>query len=74
MGPPETTNHPLENHAGIYVITPAGELEGRISIPEDAVTNCTFGGEGLRTLYITAGKNLYEIRTMNAGSLVYPPL
>lgn len=67
-------NHPPENHAGIYVITPAGELEGRISIPEDAVTNCTFGGEGLRTLYITAGKNLYEIRTMNAGSLAYPPL
>ncbi len=67
-------NNPPENYAGIYVITPAGKLAGRISIPEDAVTNCTFGGKGLRTLYITAGKNLYEIRTMNPGSLVYPPL
>ena len=67
-------NNPPENHAGIYVISPRGELIGRIPIPEDAVTNCTFGGKDLRTLYVTAGKNLYEIRTKNPGNLVYPPL
>jgi gluconolactonase len=67
-------NNPPENLAGIYVISPSGELAGRIPAPEDSVTNCTFGGEGLRTLYVTAGKNLYEIRTRNAGSLTYPPM
>lgn len=61
-----------ENHAGIYVISPAGELLGRIAIPEDSVTNCTFGGKDLRTLYITAGKTLYQIRTKNAGLGGYP--
>ncbi len=62
-----------ENLAGIYLISPAGKLLGRIPIPEDAVTNCTFGDADLRTLYITAGKNLYRIRTEKRGYLVYPP-
>jgi gluconolactonase len=66
-------NNPPENHAGIYVISPAGELAGRVAIPEDSVTNCTFGGEDLRTLYITAGKHLYQIRTKYPGHLVFPP-
>ena len=61
-----------ENHAGIYVISPDGELLGRIAVPEDAVTNCTFGGKDLRTLYATAGKTLFQIRTRHAGSLAYP--
>jgi gluconolactonase len=67
-------NNPPENLAGVYVISPEGELIGRIPIPEDSVTNCTFGGKDLRTLYVTAGKHLYQIRTKNAGSLTYPPL
>jgi gluconolactonase len=67
-------NNPPENKAGVYVITPEGALVGRIPIPEDEVTNCTFGGNDLRTLYITAGKNLYRIRTKNAGHLPYPPV
>ena len=67
-------NNPPEHPAGIYVISPRGELIGRIPIPEDSVTNCTFGGKDLRTLYVTAGKILYEIRTKNPGNLVYPPL
>ena len=65
-------NNPPENHAGIYVISPDGDLLGRIAVPEDAVTNCTFGGEDLRTLYVTVGKTLFQIRTRYAGSLVYP--
>ena len=64
---------PPENHAGIYIIGPEGKLAGRIPIPEDSVTNCAFGGPDLRTLYVTAGKNLYRIRTQNPGYLVYPP-
>ena len=64
-------SNPPDNHAGIYVVSPAGELLGRIPIPEDAVTNCTFGGADLKTLYVTAGKNLYQIRTRNQGYVLY---
>jgi len=64
---------PPENLAGVYLISPAGQLLGRIPIPEDSVTNCGFGGAGLRTLYITAGKNLYQIRAEKRGYLIYPP-
>ena len=61
-----------ENAAGVYVITPAGELAGLIPIPEDPITNCNFGGPDLKTLYITSGKTLFQIRTKNAGFLAYP--
>ena len=64
--------NPPENQAGVYVISPGGALLGRIAIPEDAVTNCTFGGDGRSTLYVTAGKTLFQIRTRKPGSLVYP--
>ncbi|MFQ5928855.1 MAG: SMP-30/gluconolactonase/LRE family protein [Acidobacteriota bacterium] len=62
-------NNPPENHAGIYIISPTGELLGRIPVPEDLVTNCTFGGTDLKTLYVTAGKNLYQIHVKNKGYL-----
>jgi len=38
-GAGETTDNP----PGIYVITPAGKLLGRIPVPEDLITNLTFG-------------------------------
>ena len=63
-----------ENRAGVYVITPAGELAGVIAIPEDPITNCNFGGSDLKTLYITSGKTLFRVQTANAGFLVYPPV
>jgi len=63
-----------ENATGVYVISPAGKLLGMIPVPEDAVTNCNFGGPELKTLFITAGKKLLKIRTKNSGFLVYPPL
>ena len=60
--------------AGIYVIRPDGKLLGRIPIPEDLVTNLTFGGEDKRTLYVTAGKSLFQTRIDVSGWSVYPPL
>ena len=51
----------LDVPAGIYVVSPAGKLLGRIPIPEDTVTNLTFGPPDRKTLYITAGRNLYRI-------------
>lgn len=56
--------------AGIYVIDPQGKgLLEFIAIPIDSVTNCTFGGDDLRTLYITAGHKLWSIRTKQPGYL-----
>lgn len=66
-GPHETDDVP----PGIYVIEPSGKLRGRIPIPEDVLTNVTFGGDDLRTLYITAGKTLFSIRVNVPGFVVH---
>ncbi len=60
--------------AGIYVIRPDGKLLGRIPIPEDLVTNLTFGGKDKRTIYVTAGKCLFKTQIDVSGWSVYPPL
>ena len=67
-GPHETADVP----AGVYILSPVGEMKGRIPIPEDVLTNLAFGGSDGRTLYITAGKNLYQTRTPVAGHVAYP--
>jgi gluconolactonase len=36
-------------------------------IPEDFITNNAFGGSDMKTLYVTAGKTLYKLRTEIAG-------
>jgi gluconolactonase len=66
-GPHETADVP----PGIYLLTPRGELRGCIPIAEDLLTNVTFGGEDLRTLYITAGKTLWTTRTAVRGWAVH---
>lgn len=57
---------------GIYVISPDGKLLEFLAVPTDEVTNCAFGGEDLRTLYITGGGTLYSIRTVAPGRVVWP--
>jgi gluconolactonase len=59
---------------GVYVMTPDGELIGRIPIEEDVLTNLAFGGADGRTLYITAGKTVFTTRTAVAGQVAWPPL
>ena len=66
-GPHESADVP----PGIYIITPSGELKGRIPVAEDVLTNVTFGGSDLRTLYITAGKTLFSIRVSTPGFVVH---
>ena len=66
-GPHETADVP----PGIWIISPGGEVKGRIPIPEDVLTNVTFGGEDLKTLYITAGKTLFSIRVTIPGFVVH---
>jgi gluconolactonase len=57
------TAETLATKTGVYVISPQGTLVKFIPIPEDYITNNAFGGTDMRTLYVTAGKTLYKLRT-----------
>jgi gluconolactonase len=61
-----------EKKGGIYVLSPEGSLLAFLSVPRDEVTNCAFGGDDLKTLYITAGGTLFSIRTTTPGQVVWP--
>ena len=58
--------------AGVYVISPEGKLIQFIPVPADMCTNCTFGGDDLKTLFVTAGHTLWSIRTNAVGHLAWP--
>ena len=62
------TSETLDTVAGVHVFSPAGELLEHIPVPEDAITNAAFGGPDLRTLYVTAGKTLFSVRTDVEGT------
>jgi gluconolactonase len=51
---------------GVWILSPAGKLLGRIFVPEMA-TNLAWGDRDYKTLYITASKSLYRIRLKIAG-------
>ena len=53
---------------GIHVFSPKGAEIKYIPIPEDLITNCAFGGPDLKTLYVTAGKTVFRIRTEIEGT------
>lgn len=71
-------NPPFEPAAdkkgGIYVFTPEGKLLDFLPIPTDEVTNCAFGGDDLKTLYVTGGGTLYSIRTTISGRVLWPTM
>jgi gluconolactonase len=47
---------------GVYVVSPAGKLLRFIAIEEEPITNNTFGGPDMKTLYVTAGKSVYKVQ------------
>ncbi len=57
---------------GVYVFMQDGTLLDHLPIPNDEVTNCAFGGEELKTLFITAGGHLWSMKTSMAGELPWP--
>lgn len=71
-----TPNPPAEPatdvKGGVYVFTPEGKLLAFLSVPTDEVTNCAFGGDDLKTLYVTGGGTLYSVRTTTPGRVVFP--
>jgi gluconolactonase len=60
--------------AGIYVISPQGNLLGHIPIPEDVCTNLAFGGPERKTLHVTAGKTVFQVPLAVSGQVLPPPL
>ena len=68
---PRGTSETLDTRPGLHVFSPQGKLLAFIETPEDTVTNCAFGGDDLRTLYITCGKHLLSVRTTIPGQPRY---
>ena len=62
------TSETLDTKCGVHVFLPDGRLKEFIPIPEDTITNCAFGGPDLKTLYVTAGKTLFQFRTDITGT------
>jgi gluconolactonase len=67
MGQLRGSSETLDTKTGVYVISPRGALLKFTPIPEDYITNNAFGGPDMKTLYVTAGKTLYRLRTEIAG-------
>ena len=47
---------------GVWVYAPSGELIGKLHIPE-VVANLAWGGDELRTLFVTATHSVYRVTT-----------
>lgn len=62
------THETLDTKCGVHVFSPAGKKIDFIPIPEDTITNVAFGGPDLKTLYITAGKTLFQATVKVAGT------
>ena len=67
--PAETADKPT---AGVYVFSPEGQLLEFIPIPRDETTNCAFGGDDLKTLFVTAGGSLWSVHVATPGRPVFP--
>jgi len=52
---------------GVNVFDQNGVFAGNIAVPEGWTANVCFGGKDMKTLYITASKSLYSIRTLTKG-------
>ncbi len=61
------TQETLDTKCGVHVISPVGKLLRFIPVPEDTITNTAFGGTDNKTLFITAGKTLFQIPNGIAG-------
>ncbi len=61
------THETLDTKPGIHVVSPSGKLLAYLATPIDTLTNCTFGGEDRKTLFITCGDRLLSVRTHQPG-------
>jgi gluconolactonase len=56
--------------AGIHVVSPSGELLGRIKIPGHS-TNLCFGDDDWKGLYVTTYDSVFKVRLGVAGIAVW---
>jgi gluconolactonase len=52
---------------GVTIVSPDGDVLGRIAIPEGWTSNVTFGGADRKTLVVTASERVYAIPMSVAG-------
>jgi gluconolactonase len=69
---PRHANETADVQPGVYIVSPDGQLKGCIRVYEDVITNLAFGGPDGRTIYITAGKTLYQSRVDIPGQVAFP--
>ncbi|MDG2130329.1 MAG: SMP-30/gluconolactonase/LRE family protein [Fuerstiella sp.] len=67
------TSETLDTKPGIHVISPNGKLLAYRETPEDTITNCSFGGADLKSLYVACGTLLLHISTQVPGKSNYRP-
>jgi N-acyl-D-aspartate/D-glutamate deacylase/sugar lactone lactonase YvrE len=67
--PPAETAEPYRG--GIYIFSLEGRLLDFVPVPVDEVTNCAFGGEDLKTLFVTAGSRLWSLRVTTPGRTTF---
>ena len=67
--PPAETGDKFKG--GVYILSPEGKLLEFVPIPNDEVTNCAFGGNELKTLFITAGGTLWSVGVDTPGRVPY---
>jgi len=53
---------------GVTVFDKSGKKVDHVDVPEDWTANVCFGGKDRRTLFITASKSVYGIRTRTKGA------
>jgi gluconolactonase len=53
---------------GVHVFDKNGILIGSIPVPEEWTANVCFGGNDMKSLFITASKGFYRIRTLIKGA------
>jgi gluconolactonase len=57
---------------GVWVVDKAGNHLGTIVLPEQP-SNCCWGGEDARSLYVTARTSIYEVRVQTPCLVPYAP-
>ena len=58
-----------EFKGGLYILSPEGRLLEFVPFEKDETTNCAFGGKDLKTLFVTAGNQLWSVPVSTPGRI-----
>jgi gluconolactonase len=54
-------------HPGVLVFSPEGKRLGLVPLPGEEATNCSFGGEDRKALFVTGSKSLWRVSVTVPG-------